>query len=178
VVDEAYHEFADHSVVPLLRKHRNLVVLRTFSKAMALAAIRVGYLLAAPELVTEIRKAVLPYNLNTFSETVAEVALEKYESVLRPLVNRIVSERDRLLVSLSEIDGLHPVASRANFMIVKSILEPQSVFAELIKRDVLVRDVSAYPMLKEYFRVSVGTPQENEQLVKSLKEIFKEVGRG
>src|SRR6266566_2862065 len=69
VVDEAYHEFAEHSVVPLLRDHENLVVLRTFSKAMAMAALRAGYLLAVPELTLEISKAVLPYNLNTFSQT-------------------------------------------------------------------------------------------------------------
>jgi histidinol-phosphate aminotransferase len=60
VVDEAYHEFAEHSVVPLLREHENLVVLRTFSKAMAMAGLRTGYLLAAPELTREISKAVLP----------------------------------------------------------------------------------------------------------------------
>src|SRR2546428_9134561 len=68
VVDEAYHEFAEHSVVPLLREHENLVVMRTFSKAMAMAALRVGYLLAAPELALEISKAVLPYNLNAISQ--------------------------------------------------------------------------------------------------------------
>jgi histidinol-phosphate aminotransferase len=66
VIDEAYHEFAGHSVVSLLRDHENLIVLRTFSKAMALAALRVGYLLAAPELTREIGKALLPYNLNAF----------------------------------------------------------------------------------------------------------------
>ena len=71
VIDEAYHEFSEHSVVPLLSEFANLVVLRTFSKAMALAAFRVGYLLAAPTLVTEIRKALLPYNLNAFSQTAA-----------------------------------------------------------------------------------------------------------
>ena len=76
VVDEAYHEFAEHSVVPLLKDHENLVVLRTFSKAMALAALRVGYLLASPELTREIGKALLPYNLNAFSQTAAEVAVE------------------------------------------------------------------------------------------------------
>ena len=82
MIDEAYHEFAGQSVVPLLNEHENLIVLRTFSKAMAFAALRVGYLLAAPDLVREIRKAVLPYNLNAFSQIAAEVAIEKYESEL------------------------------------------------------------------------------------------------
>ncbi len=88
VVDEAYHEFAEHSVVPLLQDHENLVVLRTFSKAMALAALRVGYLLTAPELAREIGKALLPYNLNAFSQTAAEVAVEVYQSELRGLARK------------------------------------------------------------------------------------------
>ena len=91
VIDEAYHEFAQQSVVPLLAEHENLIVLRTFSKARACAALRVGYLLAAPELVREIRKAVLPYNLNAFSQFAAEVAIERYATLLGPTVSAIIA---------------------------------------------------------------------------------------
>ncbi len=172
IIDEAYHEFANHSVVPLLYEFENLVVLRTFSKAMALAGLRLGYLLASPELVTEVRKAVLPYNLNAFSQTAAEVAVELYESELNPVVKKIVSERQRLFEALTAIRGLDPVASHANFMIVHSTISPAEVFNELVERDILIRDVSGYPMLKEYFRVSVGTPEENDRLINALKEIM------
>lgn len=171
VVDEAYQEFANHSAVPLLSDHENLVVLRTFSKAMAMAALRVGYLLASAPLVREIAKAVLPYNLNALSQTAAEVALEMFEAKLQPLVNSICAERDRLYAELAGIPGLVPVQSQANFMVVRSSMEPKRVFAELLKRDILIRDVSSYPMLNEYFRVSVGTPGENDLLVKALREI-------
>jgi histidinol-phosphate aminotransferase len=171
VIDEAYHEFAGRSVVPLLDEYKNLVVLRTFSKAMAYAALRVGYLLAAPELVREIGKAVLPYNLNVFSQIAAEVAMEDYDRELRPLVKQIVAERDRLFRELSQIDGLSPVESEANFIVVKSAADPTRIFADLLQRDILIRDVSGYPMLKEYFRFSVGTPEENEHLLKSIREI-------
>ena len=169
VIDEAYHEFAEHSVVPLLNEFENLIVLRTFSKAMAFAALRLGYLLAAPDLVTEIRKAVLPYNLNAFSQMAAEVALEHYESELGPLVKQIIQERDRLYAQLSEVST--PVASKGNFMVVKSALDPKRVFEELLKRDILIRDVSSYPMLKDYFRVCVGTPEENAYLMEKIREI-------
>jgi histidinol-phosphate aminotransferase len=171
VIDEAYHEFAEHSVVPLLNEHENLIVLRTFSKAMAFAALRIGYLLASPALVTEIRKAVLPYNLNAFSQMAAEVAVENYGSELRPLVKKIISERDRVLSELSKIGGLAPVASKGNFMVVKSVMNPSRIFTDLLARDILVRDVSAYPMLSEYFRVCVGTPEENDYLLKNIGEI-------
>ncbi len=173
VVDEAYHEFANHSAVPLLSDQENLVVLRTFSKAMALAALRVGYLLASLELVREIAKAVLPYNLNALSQTAAEVALEMFETKLQPLVEAICAERDRLYVELASIPGLVPVQSQANFMVVRSNKEPKRVFAELLERDVLIRDVSGYAMLNDYFRVSVGTPEENDLLLEALREILK-----
>ena len=171
VIDEAYHEFAQQSVVPLLNEHENLIVLRTFSKAMAFAALRVGYLLASPELVTEIRKAVLPYNLNAFSQVAAEVALEKYPALLGPTVEAIVTERERLYTAISHLRGLTPVLSRGNFMVVRSDTDPKQIFEELLKRDILVRDVSGYPMLGQYFRVSVGTPEENDRLLRALHEI-------
>jgi histidinol-phosphate aminotransferase len=173
VVDEAYHEFAERSAVALLSDHENLIVLRTFSKAMAMAAFRIGYLLAAPQLVREIAKAVLPYNLNAFSQTAAEVAIEMFEEKLKPLVQAISAERDRLYLELASIPGLEPVRSKGNFMVVRSSLEPRRVFDELLKRDVLIRDVSGYPMLRDYFRVSVGTPEENELLLEGLREILK-----
>jgi len=171
VIDEAYHEFAGSTVVPLLKEYENLIVLRTFSKAMAVAALRIGYLLASPDLVREIGKAVLPYNVNVFSQIAAEVAVENYESELRPLVRQIVSERDRMFAELTQIDGLTPVASHANFILVKSATDPKRIFSEMLARDILIRDVSGYPMLSEYFRFSVGTPEENDYVLKAIREI-------
>lgn len=173
VVDEAYFEFSGHTAVPLLSRYSNLIVLRTFSKAMALAALRVGYLLADPDLVREVGKALLPYNLNAVSQTAAEVAVEMFASKLAPRVRAICSERDRLYVELERIHGLAPVQSRANFMVVRSQLEPGVVFNELLQRDILIRDVSKYPLLQDYFRVSVGTPEENDLLLAALREIFE-----
>jgi histidinol-phosphate aminotransferase len=173
VIDEAYHEFAGHSVVQLLREHENLIVLRTFSKAMALAGLRVGYLLASPLLAHEIRKALLPYNLNIFSQTAAEIVIDNYDRELQPLVTKIIDERGRLFDELSQVDGLTPLQSNANFMIVQSSMNPKSVFEELLRRDILARDVSGYPMLKDYFRVTVGRPEENDRLLAALREISK-----
>jgi len=178
VIDEAYFEFSGQTVAPLLERHANLAVFRTFSKAMALAALRVGYLLAAPELAREVSKAVLPYNLNAFSQTAAEVAVEFYESELAPTVRRIVGERERLYEALRRVPGLAPVPSHANFMVVRSSIGPKRVFRELLARDILVRDVSGYPMLEDYFRLSVGTPAENDRLLAALGEVFSEKEKG
>jgi histidinol-phosphate aminotransferase len=171
VIDEAYHEFAEHSVVPLLNEYENLIVLRTFSKAMAFAALRLGYLLAAPDLVREIRKAVLPYNLNAFSQMAAEVAIENYESELRPLVKKIIAERERLFTQLCRIRNISPTPSKGNFMVVKAATDPRQIFTDLLARDILIRDVSGYPMLSDHFRLSVGTPEENDRLLQAIREI-------
>lgn len=174
VVDEAYFEFSGETCISLLEQYSNLVVLRTFSKAMALAGLRAGYLLAAPELAREIAKAVLPYNLNVISQTAAEVAIELYETELKPLVNLICSERDRLFIELERIPGLTPIPSRANFMLVQSSVAPGRIYQELLRRNILIRDVSGYPLLQDHIRVSVGTPEENDLLLKALREIIVE----
>jgi len=171
-VDEAYFEFAGETAVSLLNQHDNLVVLRTFSKALAMAALRVGYLLTTPALAREISKALLPYHLNFFSQTAAEVAIEMYEAELKPLVTVILAERDRVCGELKRIPGLEPVSSRANFMVVRSAIQPRRIFEELLKRGILIRDVTGYPMLQDYFRIGVGTPEENNLLLKLLREIF------
>jgi histidinol-phosphate aminotransferase len=171
VIDEAYHEFSEHTVVPLLREFGNLIVLRTFSKAMAMAALRVGYLLGDIDCVVEIRKALLPYNLNLFSQTAAKTALDSYDTELRPLISRIFGERQRVFSEIGKLKGFFPVSSTANFMIVGSELEPGIVFEHLLSRDILIRDVSRYPMLEKYFRVSVGTPDENDRLLEGLREL-------
>src|SRR5437660_376338 len=95
---------------------------------------------------------------------------------LEPTVRRITAGRERLYEELKRIDGLAPVRSHANFMVVRSSIEPKRVCRELLARDILVRDVSGYPMLKDYFRASVGTPEENDKLLAALGEIFSEKG--
>ncbi len=168
VLDEAYHEFSGLSAVPLLREHRNLVILRTFSKAMALAGLRVGYLLAAPELVREIDKARLPYNLNFFSQAAALAALEE-KAALETTVARLVGLRERLFADLAALPGVRPYPSRANFVLAAfETADPKAVFCSLYREGVLVRDVTSYPRLSRCLRMSVGSEEENAALLAGL----------
>ncbi len=171
VVDQAYVEFGGEDFVPLLKEFPNLIILRTFSKAMAMAGLRVGYLLASPQLVTEINKAKLPYNINFFSQMAAEVAIERF-SLLRPLIEQIKNERERLFGELRNINGVAPVPSEANFLLLRTSVPPGDLFERLQTRGILIRDVSKYPMLSEYVRLSVGTSGENERLLFELQDIF------
>ena len=172
VVDEAYHEFSRQSVAPLLERFENLVVLRTFSKAMSMAGLRVGYLLGRPELVEQVSKAKLPYNLNVFSMAAASAALEHFD-LLKPQIERVIAERDRLWEGLTRIPGVEPFPSRANFMVFRLAADPGEVFKALCEEGILVRDVSRYPMLQQFLRVSVGLPQENDRFLEVLSRIMK-----
>lgn len=176
VLDEAYHEFSGETAVPLLEEHPNLIVLRTFSKAMALAGLRVGYLLASPDLVREINKARLPYNLNFFTQAAALAALEEHEA-LGKMVARLVEERERLLARLADVPGVRAWPSKANFILLElQSVSPRGVFEALYRRGVLVRDVSSYSMLSRCLRVSVGTPEENETFLHALGTVLGATG--
>jgi histidinol-phosphate aminotransferase len=173
VIDEAYHEFAGRSVVPLLADHPNLVVLRTFSKAMGMAGLRVGYLLASPELVREVNKARLPYNLNFFAQMAAIAALEE-RALLSERVDLLVRERDELYRRLAHVAGVRPYPSRANFILFElEDADPKAVFEEIYQRGVLIRDVSAAPRLSRCLRVSVGSEEENEAFLAALRHALE-----
>src|SRR5881409_2905966 len=174
VIDEAYHEFSGESVVPLLRQHPNLVVLRTFSKAMAMAGLRVGYLLASPEIVREVNKARLPYNLNFFSQAAALAALDEWEA-LQANVERIVAAREDLLYRLYRVPGVRPYPSKANFILLElAEADPRTVFESVYRRGVLVRDVTSYPRLQRCLRVTVGSEAENETFLSALRHALEE----
>jgi histidinol-phosphate aminotransferase len=170
VVDEAYHEFAGVSAVPLLAEHENVVVLRTFSKAMALAGMRVGYLLASPALVVEINKGKLPYNINFFSQLAAMATLDEWP-LLEERVARIVAERAALAQAIGSLPGVRVYPSDANFLLLElATRTPKEVLEAVFAQGVLIRDVSSYPMLERCLRVSVGSPEENAALVAALEE--------
>jgi histidinol-phosphate aminotransferase len=170
VVDEAYHEFSGQSAVPLLAEHDNLVVLRTFSKAMALAGLRVGYLLAAPALVREIDKARLPYNINFFSQLAALATLQE-RAHLAANVARLCAERERVAAALARLPGLRPYPSQANFILfAMADHDPRAVFEALHARGVLVRDVTGYPRLQRCLRVTIGSEADNDAFLEALGE--------
>jgi histidinol-phosphate aminotransferase len=171
VVDEAYHEFSQQSVVPLLADFENLIVLRTFSKAMAMAGLRVGYLLGDPEVVKEISKAKLPYNLNVFSTAAAEAAIEHFH-LLKPQIELIIQERERVFYQMQSLPGIRAYPSRANFIAFEMEIDPLEVFNGLYADGILVRDVSRYPMLEKCLRVSIGSPAENDRFLASLKRVM------
>ena len=168
LLDEAYFEFWGYSGLELLEEHPRLIITRTFSKAMGMAGLRVGYLLAHEDLVSEISKAKLPYNVNQFSLTAAEVAVENKDR-FRSAIETVLKERDRLGRELDRIPGIKVYPSEANFFLVEVPFEPSVIFDYLYRQGILIRDVSSYPMLSKCLRISVGTREENDRLLSALR---------
>ena len=118
VIDEAYFEFSQTSAAAETARRSNWIVLRTFSKALRLAAHRVGYAIANPDLITVLEKVRLPYNLPTFSQAAAKVALQQRQLLL-PLVTQTIEERERVYPILQQ-DGKYKVwQSQANFLYLR-----------------------------------------------------------
>lgn len=175
VLDHAYVEFGGYDATPLLEGRPRLLVLRTFSKAMAMAGLRAGYLLGHPALVREVSKAKLPYNLNFVTETVAAAVLRNRD-LLAPQVERMRSERDRIAAGLRAVEGIEVFDSEANFVLFRvssGSVDHRILFARLLdEHGVLVRDVSGYPMLEGCLRVNAGTPEENDVFLRGVEQVL------
>jgi histidinol-phosphate aminotransferase len=172
ILDEAYVQFAPESQVSLLPDHERLVLLQTFSKAMGAASLRFGYSLASPALTGQLNKVHLPYSINAFTLTAVDVLLDRWETY-REWVDIIIRERENLSGSLNTLDGLSIHPSQANFLLFETLERtPGEVFRALLQREILIRDVSSYPMLERGLRVSVGAPEENTAFLTALKEVL------
>lgn len=173
VVDEAYQEFGGVSMLPVLRRSARVIVLRTLSKAFGLAGLRFGYALAHPAVAREIAKGKLPYNVNRFTLEAAKAALAR-EAELRPLIASLVDRRDRTARAMQAIPGLTVFPSAANFLLFRSDRIPaETLFRELLDRSsILVRDVSTGPGLAGCLRVTIGTEEDMDAFLASLREIL------
>lgn len=171
-LDEAYHEFSGQTALTLLPKYPNLIVLRTFSKAMSMAGLRFGYLMAHPEIAREIHKAKLPYNVNVFTLTAAELVLER-PHIMKEAIQTLISERQRVLAEVRRRPGVEAFDSCANFFLMRTPRSARELFDALYAQGVLVRDVSGYPMLERVLRVSVGKPEENDRFLKALDRVLE-----
>ena len=168
VVDEAYVEFGGESAARLLDRYPNLVVVRTFSKAFALAGARIGYCLAAPEVVEDLRRVRLPYHLSAITQAAGLVALDHRDEAVE-ILERIREQRDRISKELPAM-GVEAFPSDANFVLFRPPQPARDVFDEMLRRGVLVRDFT--DMIEGCLRVSAGTPDEVDLFLSSLDEVL------
>lgn len=171
VVDEAYQPFSGESgFLPFMRTYKNLIIMRTLSK-IGLAGLRLGFLIAHAEIIREVNKVRLPYNVNALSQAVAVEALKDRKS-LHTVVTKIVTGRKKLFAAMEKIQAITPYPSEANFILFKTG-NAVSVYSALVKKGVLVKNIN--DIMKGFMRVTVGTPRENAFFLKTLKEVIAEI---
>ena len=174
VFDEAYYEFArgfpgfPELLEEAVSGERNIVLMRTFSKAYGLAGLRIGYAVSNRELIDYMNRVRQPFNVNLVAQEAALAALDDQEHVGRTLE----LTRSGLEYLYSELDsmGLPYVPTCTNFLLVK-VGEGRKVFEALLDRGVIVRAMDGYS-LPEYIRVTVGLPEENRRFVEALREVL------
>jgi histidinol-phosphate aminotransferase len=173
VVDEAYIEFAPEgsSARTLLDELPRLVVSRTFSKAFRLAGLRLGYLLAPARVVDDLLRVRLPYHLDAITQLAGLIALEQEDDFLGHR-QETAAERDRVAAVLRDLPGVAVLPSAANFLLFHT--ERSDVFDRLLAHGVLVRDLSSAVGRPGTWRVTVGTPQENEAFLVALRAVLTE----
>ncbi|MDP3387267.1 MAG: histidinol-phosphate transaminase [Eubacteriales bacterium] len=166
ILDEAYIDFGGESCVDLVDQYENLIVMRTLSKAFGLAALRVGCMITNEAMVNKLWAIKSPYNLNAISQYYGTMALDR-SSEVTAFVEEIAIHREKLAAKLKALDfEVYP--SKANFIFVKH--NRHDLFEQLCERGILIRKM---PMGQvSYYRISVGTLEENEILIKELEEIL------
>jgi len=169
VLDEAYFDFANKTFYQSINKHNNLIVLRSLSK-IGLAGLRVGYGMANPFVIEQINKVRLPYNSNTISQNFATLLLRNFEPV-REQIKTILAERDRLIQGLSQLNFITVFPSDSNFILFRVDDGGDILFEKLMENGILVRNLSAHPLLKNCLRVTGGTAKENDHFLAILGKI-------
>lgn len=168
VVDEAYIDFSSKpSAASLTAKYPNLIVMQTLSKAWGLAGLRIGLAIANAQIVSIFKKVKYPYNIGT--DTLS-LALEQLRRDIAPQVATIVAERDRLAAALPNYKCVLKVyPSDANFLLVK-VTNPRGLYSALLGQGVIVRDRSTVKGCEGCLRLTVGTPEENAKMEKTIAE--------
>ncbi len=173
VLDEAYCEFVTDPEYPdsrtYIKKHKNIIGLRTFSKAHGLAGLRIGYGIAHEEIVSYLEKVRQPFNVNSLAQVAARAALHDGDHVRKTVENN----RKGLALLYSGIKklGLEYVPSQANFLLVR-VKNGWHVYEALLRKGVIVRPMDEYG-LPEYIRVTVGLPRENQRFLTALERVIK-----
>jgi len=177
VVDEAYHEFnPEPSALTLQSEFPNVIILRTLSKAFGLAGLRLGYLVARPEVTAQIMKARLPFMIDRLSEQVALMLLDN-DTLVSERVSTIMNNTRDLATSMRQVPGLEVRSTDTNFVLFKADSDAAKLLERLADLDVLVRNMGGYPELKGFLRVTSGTKDENKVFLAALTSVVGKKGQ-
>lgn len=170
LIDSAYLEFSNLDLMPLVRRYPNVIMLRTLSKAFAMAGVRVGYAIADPAMALELQKAVSAFPLSIFSEITAQVAIE-YAGRFMQGVQVTIAERERVGAALAAL-GVRVFPSGTNFLLVKPPVDGSLIVSHLrSNHNLIVTDGGGWPQLQGFVRISIGTPAQNDLVIQGFKDL-------
>ena len=174
VMDEAYYDFVDAKDYPDTMRHlkdKNLIILRTFSKAYGLAGLRVGYALANTELIECMNRVRQPFNVNSLAQVGASASIDD-ATHLKKTRDTVLKGKKFVYGALDKM-GVAYVPSQSNFVLVDVKRDSWELFQKLLRYGVIVRDMKPYK-LESYIRVTIGTDKENKKFIEALKKVLKE----
>ena len=175
LVDEAYVEFGAESMLPLLPKYENLLIVRTFSKSVSLAGARLGYAFGSEAIIRDLEKLKYcqnPYSINRLTSLCGSAAMREPE-YYREMCEKIIRTRERSALCLQKL-GFTVLPSKTNFVFAKHAFVPgETIYQKLKSRGILVRHFST-ELIRDYNRISIGTDEDMDALFKALEEIIKE----
>lgn len=170
LMDEAFHEFSsvDYDLAKEISKYKNLFVVRAATKFFSLPGLRLGYLVS--NFKNDIDNHIPTWSVSSLVENLGEDLLLDEEFIISSKV-KLAKSRDKLFLELKKIDGIHPLPSDANYILIKSDFDNEMLFQNLLKKGILVRMCDNYANLgHQYIRVAVKKDEDNEKLLKALKE--------
>ena len=173
LVDEAYAEYADFSVVPLISKYENLIVLRTFSKAFSLAGLRLGYAVTNPNLAKALDKTPAPYPVNVVSLSMGRKMLESI-NIVQESVRALKTERGKLINQLNQIKCVQAFDSKANFVLFNTSKPYEGVYESALQKGLVIKKLGKLLVYENCLRSTVGLPEMNVKLLTALREYMGE----
>jgi len=171
VVDEAYYEFGGKTFADRLVEYPHIIVIRTFSKAFSMASARVGYALGHEDVIKQLYKVKLPYNVSLFSQIACIEILKESIGWVEEQTNKIIESRTELRKELDKISGMHVYPSYTNFLLADFEKSRDIVYEELLKRGILTKRFYGFG-LDTTLRFAVGSPEQNKILINAFKEIM------
>lgn len=170
LIDEAYYQYYGKSSTYLIEKYPNLVVIQTFSKAFGLAGVRLGYIIAQEEVISNLKKAASPYSVNALALIAARAALQDLDFV-NSYVAEVKANRQKLMQDFTAL-GLQVFPSEANFLVVDAGSRCNEICEKLKQKNILVRNRTTYPLLQNCVRIGVGTKKQCNVLLRVLSKIL------
>ncbi|MBF0106991.1 MAG: histidinol-phosphate transaminase [Deltaproteobacteria bacterium] len=170
VIDEAYYPLTEETALSWLDDFENLIIMRSFSRAFALAGVRFGFMVAHVDITSQIEKFLLPYRISIITSTIVEEILN-HPDYVKENIKAILSERARLFSNMQKINDLTVYPSEANFLLFK-VTNARDIAKKLKDEKILVKNVSDDTTVKNCLRVTVGSPEENDLFLTVIRKIL------